>query len=98
MSHVTDRGSGLPCGHVPSRAFDVADLDALFDLIDPAAFGHLVTKGQSGFDSTGSPVRSRSQNRSEADRAVTTPALATSPNLDDQAVADVMRGLTDAGQ
>jgi hypothetical protein len=25
-------------------------------------------------------------------------ALAASPNLDDQAVADAMRGLTDAGQ
>lgn len=36
-------------------AFDVADRDELFDLIERAAFGHLVTMGKSGFDVTGLP-------------------------------------------
>ncbi|HYN31879.1 MAG TPA: FMN-binding negative transcriptional regulator [Ilumatobacteraceae bacterium] len=36
-------------------AFDVADRDELFDLIERAAFGHLVTIGPSGFDATGLP-------------------------------------------
>ena len=36
-------------------AFDVADRDELFDLIERAAFGHLVTMGPSGFDATGLP-------------------------------------------
>ncbi len=36
-------------------AFDVADRDELFDLIERAAFGHLVTMGQGGFDATGLP-------------------------------------------
>lgn len=36
-------------------AFDVADRDELFDLIEHAAFGHLVTMGPSGFDATGLP-------------------------------------------
>ncbi len=36
-------------------AFDVADRDELFDLIERAAFGHLVTVGPSGFDATGLP-------------------------------------------
>jgi transcriptional regulator len=36
-------------------AFDVADRGELFDLIERAAFGHLVTMGPSGFDATGLP-------------------------------------------
>jgi transcriptional regulator len=36
-------------------AFDVADRHELFDLIERAAFGHLVTMGPSGFDATGLP-------------------------------------------
>jgi transcriptional regulator len=36
-------------------AFDVADRDELFDLIELAAFGHLVTMAQGGFDATGLP-------------------------------------------
>ena len=36
-------------------AFDVAAREELFDLIERAAFGHLVTMGPSGFDATGMP-------------------------------------------
>ena len=36
-------------------AFDVAELDAMFDMVDDAAFGHLVTSGPDGFASTSLP-------------------------------------------
>ena len=37
-------------------AFDVAEERELFDLIEDASFGHLVTNGPDGFDATGLPL------------------------------------------
>jgi transcriptional regulator len=37
-------------------AFDVTELDVMLDMVDEAAFGHLVTSGPDGFTSTGLPV------------------------------------------
>jgi transcriptional regulator len=37
-------------------AFDVADEVELLDLVERAAFGHLVTIGEGGFDATGLPL------------------------------------------
>jgi transcriptional regulator len=37
-------------------AFDVEDLDEMLDMVDQAAFGHLVTTGPDGFASTSLPV------------------------------------------
>jgi transcriptional regulator len=36
-------------------AFDVAELDVMLDMVDEAAFGHLVTVGPNGFASTALP-------------------------------------------
>ena len=53
-------------------AFDVADRDDLYDMVEREAFGHLVTVGPHGLDSTGLPFlldRERGQLRGHLARA-----------------------------
>jgi transcriptional regulator len=46
---------GYLAGMYRPTAFDVADERELFDLVEAASFGHLVTAGPDGFDATGLP-------------------------------------------
>lgn len=46
---------GYLAGMYRPTAFDVADRDELYDMVELEAFGHLVTVGPHGLDSTGLP-------------------------------------------